>query len=398
MTASTQSQRIWLTVSHPGMDEADTIGDMVRLKLVRAALESLGHTVKIITTRDGEASPAAGGQTNARAGRVKSLLKRFLSRSLWATLKDVSYRRNRDHFLAQLERRAGVPDLLIDYSFYWSDAAIAYGTSRGIPVILNVETLVADSMPEVTRSWLRRRGEAFEIAKYRQAARIWAVSSPLAEALVACAAVQPDVIDVIPNAAPKVSAPPGNIAGIPEDALVLGFVGGFADWYALDRLTEAFLELRHELPRLVLLLVGDGPERPRIEAMLRRAPHDAYLLPGKVPHADVARYISRMDVCAITNHTWWSSPLKLLEYGAAGKAVVAPDLPSIATMVSPNEVRLFRAGDFGEFTTACRSLLADDAARRRLGGNLRRAVETRYSPAAMAKRIEGSLSRLRIPG
>jgi glycosyltransferase involved in cell wall biosynthesis len=105
-----------------------------------------------------------------------------------------------------------------------------------------------------------------------------------------------------------------------------------------------------------------------------------------------------MDVCAITNHTWWSSPLKLLEYGSLGKAVVAPDLPSITSMVSADEVRLFPVGDFHAFAAACSGLLADAEARRQLGTNLLLAVEARYSPAAMAARIRGSLARLETRG
>lgn len=399
MTATSAGLRIWITVSHPGMDESDTIGDMVRLKRIRDVLESMGHSATIVTARDGKAANSGTeARAAANAGIVKRLLKRCVPRSLWATLKDVSYRRNSDRFRAKLEARRDAPDLVIDYNFYWSDATIGFAKERGIPVILNVETLVADSMPEVSRSWLRRKGEAFEVAKYRRVDRLWAVSDPLSKALAERSGVDPAIIDLVPNAAESVPEPRGSIAGIPKGALVLGFVGGFADWYALDRLAELFLELRCRFPQLVLLLVGDGPEKPRIESILRAAPREAYVLPGKVPHAEVSRYISRMDVCVITNHTWWSSPLKLLEYGSLGKAVVAPDLPSITSMVSADQVRLFRRGDFREFADACNGLLADAEARAQLGENLRRAVESRFSPAAMAARIEGSLARLPFKG
>jgi glycosyltransferase involved in cell wall biosynthesis len=399
MTASSASLRIWITVSHPGMDESDTIGDMVRLKRIREVLGQLGHSATIITLRNCIAANAGAAEGSAAgSGATKRLIKRCLPRRLWATLKDMAYQRSSNQFRAGLEARRDVPDLIIDYNFYWSDAAIRFAKQNRIPFILNVESLVADSIPEVMLSWVRKQGEAFEMRKYRGADRLWTVSAPLATALIDRIGVDATAIDVVPNAASRPAVPDVPLGGIPAGALVLGFVGGFADWYSLDRLVAAFLELRRQFPQLTLLLVGDGPERPRIESLLQDAPHDAYVLPGKVPHVEVSRYIARMDLCVITNHTWWSSPLKLLEYGAQGKPVIAPNLPSITSMVSTDEVQFFRVGDFREFTTACSSLLADPETRRRLGSNLLRAVETRYSPEAMAERIHESLARLTSTG
>lgn len=392
---STKRLRIWITISHPGMAESDTIGDMVRMKMIRDVLHSMGHDATIICVHADEAGISPHEDSRGPKGRaLKELLKRCVPRSFWATLKDLAYRRNNRMFKSMLESRDDSPDLVIDYNFYWSDAAIEFARQRGIAVILNMETLIGDSMPAVEHSWLRSRGQVFETDKYHRPDRVWAVSEPLAAALSKCAGIEPSRIDVIPNAAKPHATPRTQIPGIPDESLVLGFVGGFADWYALDRLVAEFLELRREFPRLFLLLVGDGPERGRIEALLRAAPRDAYLLPGTVPHADVPTYVARMDVCVVTNHTWWSSPLKLLEYGSLGKAVVAPDLPSITSMVTTDEARLFPAGNFSEFRKACADLLADDVARQRLGHALRRAVESRYSPAAMASRIGASLSRL----
>ncbi len=394
LTVQTSGLNIWLTISHPGMDESDTIGDMVRMKLIQRSLVSMGNDVSIITTRTGRPGVALAAQPRAnRPSAWKSRLKGVVPRSLWVTLKDQAYRRNNQQFSAILESRPDRPELLIDYNFYWNDAALRFGERHHVPVILNIETLVADSMPEVRQSWLRDRGEKYELAKYRRAARLWAVSEPLADAVAGRARVDRNAIDVVPNAA-QIPGVTEVIPAIPADAIVLGFVGGFADWYSLDKLVAKFLSLRQTFPRLFLLLIGDGPERSRIEDLLQAAPRASYLLTGKVPHAAVPSYIARMDVCAITNHTWWSSPLKLLEYGALGKAVVAPDLPSITSMITSSEACLFRTGDFAAFEAACRTLLGDGPARHRLGVALREAVMSRFSLEAMTARIRASIGRL----
>ncbi len=398
MSLQSSGLKIWLTISHPGMDESDTIGDMVRMKLIQRSLVSLGNDVSIITTRQFRpGTELVDRQRRKRFLFRKTSFKRLVPRPLWNTLKDHSYRINCGRFAAILESRPDRPDLLIDYNFYWSDAALRFGARHHVPVILNIESLVADSMPEVRRSWLRSWGEKNELAKYRRAGRLWTVSEPLAAAVACLTGISRSDIDVVPNAA-QVAGVTNVMPAIPADAIVLGFVGGFAAWYSLDKLVEAFLGLRQSFPRLFLLLIGDGPERSRIEELLRAAPPKSYLLPGAVPHADVSGYVSRMDLCAITNHTWWSSPLKLLEYGAQGKAVVAPDLPSITSMVTPAEVSVFRTGDFEAFQSACRDLLADAPARQKLGDALREAVMSRFSLEAMAGRISASISRLPMAG
>ncbi len=388
---------VWITVSHPGMAESDTIGDMVRLKLIRSAFQSLGWTVRLVTAEAlAGAPPPAGGHPDAAAPRSpKGRLKQFVPRAVWATLKDLAYRRLNGRFYDLLAAQPGpLPDLIVDYNFYFNDAALRFGRARGIPVILNSETLVEDSMRDVPHSWLRGAGRRFETRKYRRASRMWAVSDPLAaklRALIGGAGVE---VDVVPNAAAAGGDGVACTLRLPAGARVVGFVGGFSPWYALDRLVEACARIREKVPALHLLLVGDGPERARIETMLAATPPGWYTLTGRVPHAEVPGYVACFDVGVITNHMWWTSPLKLLEYGAMGTAVVAPDLPSITAMVTADEAALFAHGDFQAFEQVLGGLLADAPRRARLAQNLRGAVETRYSMAALAQTIAQSVARV----
>src|SRR5439155_13245996 len=88
---------------------------------------------------------------------------------------------------------------------------------------------------------------------------------------------------------------------------------------------DALARRRRVLPGVVLLLGGDGPERARVEALCRRLGVDA-VFTGTVSHVDVPAYIAAMDAAVLHAGAtpFHYSPLKLWEYMACGKAVVAP--------------------------------------------------------------------------
>ena len=125
-----------------------------------------------------------------------------------------------------------------------------------------------------------------------------------------------------------VAAP--EVADLPRP--VLGFAGNFlaskVDFDLLDELTRA-------LPRSTLLLVGPSTleTRPLLER-LSRQPNVRWL--GEKPYAEVPRYVAAFDVGLIpyvsNAYTRSCFPLKLYEYLAAGKPVVATGLPELAGM------------------------------------------------------------------
>ncbi|MEI6970799.1 MAG: glycosyltransferase [bacterium] len=126
--------------------------------------------------------------------------------------------------------------------------------------------------------------------------------------------------------------------GIPVDSLVVGSVGRFAEVKNYPLLVRAFARLLKQRESTMgtkaygpgsplLLLVGDGPERPNIErAIAECGIADSVLLPGM--QGDVTPWMSAMDIFCLSSITEGTS-LSLLEAGAAG-------LPAVATAVGGN--------------------------------------------------------------
>jgi glycosyltransferase involved in cell wall biosynthesis len=328
------------------------------------------------------------------------VLKGLLPEFARSTLNDVGFMSSARQFHSRLEGLLPTPDVIVDYSFYWSDAAVRFGAERGIPVILNVEALTEDAMPAVARSLLRRWGQRADLMRLSAANRVWAVSTPLADALKKLEPAIHDRVDVVPNAADLPELTRDYLpreSSLSDNRHLVAFVGGLAPWYQVPRLVSACRQARRHIRGLRLLLIGDGPDRQVIERGMNSSDRDWCELAGRVSHAEVARRLREASICVIMNHTWWGSPLKLLEYGSLGKPVIAASVPSIRSMVSDREVLFVTPGAEKEMEAAIIELAQNDARRRALGLALRDRVHTDYSIEAMAGRIADSLSRVLTP-
>src|SRR5690606_27613788 len=117
-----------------------------------------------------------------------------------------------------------------------------------------------------------------------------------------------------------------------------GFSGILRPWHGLELLLEAFARLAAGDPRLHLLIVGDGPIRGELDAAIAaRQLQDRVTITGRVPHAEVRDYVALMDVAVSPRATFYASPMKVLEYMAMGKAIVAPAMDNLRDILTDGD-------------------------------------------------------------
>jgi glycosyltransferase involved in cell wall biosynthesis len=175
------------------------------------------------------------------------------------------------------------------------------------------------------------------------------------------------------------------------------WVGGFYPWHNLEGLLESFALVLQKIPNARLVLVGDGQTRLSVERKAEQLGFgDAVIMTGAVAHNRVPEMVSMADVTVVPAASVAASgggtgtPLKLFEYMAAGKAIVATAVDQAAAVIQHGHNGLLvKEGDVNAFAQAMQALLNDPVERARLGQNARHRAVEQYSWEEYTKRLEG---------
>lgn len=147
---------------------------------------------------------------------------------------------------------------------------------------------------------------------------------------------------------------------------VLGYTGRL-ETAGVDKgvglLLEAISIMEHK--NLLLYIVG-GPDT-HVEKLKEEAKklglQQRVVFTGQVAHSLVPRYLRAMDAVilplATGQHAITTSPIKLFEYMAAGKVIVASDLPSVREIIDSSAAVFFRPGDARDLATRLDSFLGN---------------------------------------
>jgi glycosyltransferase involved in cell wall biosynthesis len=124
-----------------------------------------------------------------------------------------------------------------------------------------------------------------------------------------------------------------------EEKFVCLYHGVLGSNRGLDKAIEAMAQIAHKDEDIVLFLLGGGPERTRLQELVAGfCLEDRVFIRGPVPITEVPQHIQMADVCLVPlpDHSDWKDqqPLKLAEYLAMEKDVIATDIPAHARLVS----------------------------------------------------------------
>jgi glycosyltransferase involved in cell wall biosynthesis len=168
--------------------------------------------------------------------------------------------------------------------------------------------------------------------------------------------------------------------GLPDGRLV-AMIAALRPQKAPDLALRAFAEVAPDFPDAHLVLLGEGPLRPRLEAMLPRLG-----LAGRVTfagHRDDVPDLMPHFAGVLVPSLWEAMPYSVLEAMAASRPVLLSDLPGPADEVAEARAGLiFHPGRLPSIAAALRALLTIPEARRAAFGDAGRAfVRSRHDPA-----------------
>ncbi|MFW5473270.1 glycosyltransferase family 4 protein [Knoellia sp. CPCC 206450] len=181
--------------------------------------------------------------------------------------------------------------------------------------------------------------------------------------------------------------------GLPREGFWVGTVSSVVGYEGLDDLLRAVAQLRSSGLDVRCAIAGDGTARPALEQLAARlGVSDAVVLPGRVAKELTPVWHRALDVFVVprrdTDVTRSVTPLKPIEAMAAGRPVVASDLPALAEIVgAPGTGLLSTPEDPSSLAGRLRELYDDEALRHALGARGREFAATR-TWRAMAGRYD----------
>jgi glycosyltransferase involved in cell wall biosynthesis len=303
--------------------------DVHKTELIKA-FRQLGHEViEVGPMQQQKAEFGAGG---GWVDTVRRHLPKLATETLEIIYDHFAYRRLKKAYLAHR------PDVLYERHNLFLSAGMRLKKKYAIPFLLEVNAPLAEERSKNGGLALARFAHRQEGAVWRSADRIFPVTHVLAKYLLA-KKVQEDRIAVIPNAVdPEVFNPDIDGTSIRqkyglEDAMVLGFTGFIRDWHGLDQIIDALPDLIKER-NVHFLIVGDGPACQALRTQAtKRGVTDHVHFTGIVSREEIPQYIAAFDIALQPAVTPYASPLKLFEYLAMGKMVLAPDEENIREVI-----------------------------------------------------------------
>ncbi len=243
----------------------------------------------------------------------------------------------------------------------------------GLPLLLEVNAPLAHErglFGGLGLPWLARWAEG---VAWRSADFVLPVTQVLANHVKARGVPEQRIV-VIPNginqshfsAAPSPDVARQRLGWV--DGLVLGFTGFVRDWHGVDRVVR-WLSTPSAPANARLLVVGDGPARNDIERLAKDLQvSDRVRFTGFVPREQVPAYVAAFDIALQPAVVPYASPLKLFEYLALEKAIVAPMGPNIEEVLCHEQnALLFDGSQQGSLESAMTRLCADPGLRQRIG-------------------------------
>jgi glycosyltransferase involved in cell wall biosynthesis len=174
------------------------------------------------------------------------------------------------------------------------------------------------------------------------------------------------------------------------------FVGNLAPWQGVEYLVKAAPSILSRSPECRFLIVGDGVMKDDLIKLCRElGVEDRFIFTGVVAYDRVPLYINASDICTAPfifarNAKIGLSPLKLYEYMACGKPVVASNISGVSDLLEASEGGLpILPENPSALAEGVLQLLENPDLRTKLGSKGLSYVTENYSWYSVAKKVNG---------
>ena len=179
--------------------------------------------------------------------------------------------------------------------------------------------------------------------------------------------------------------------GVSLERDYIGFVGSFYRYQGLQCLLDAMAIVKRTMPSVQLLLVGDGEAALELKQQADRLGLNSCITwAGRIPYEEVPYWIGAMTLCVapFRGDRGETSPVKIFDYLACGKPVIASAISSVsATFAQEDGIALIPPDDPAALAQAVLGLLRDQGRQRRMAVIGRKFVEQGFSWIDLTSRL-----------
>jgi len=361
--------KILYSLPHPsdrlGMGQA---GHIIRATAITKTLQELD-----IDVYREEAASANSARTSV--GLYRNIIRKLLPRRFAMIIRDLARIDHGRKYAQRLITTINIwkPDVILETHIAFSRAGKIASEATGIPVVIDDCAPIWEEEQQYGVG-LKTFAENIHREVISNAKLLVAVNDTLRRFLVE-EGVSEDKVVTVENGIdekifyPRVNA--GNIRlqhGIYDDAIVVGFVGSFQPYHRVDLLLKAYKNIVSER-KVHLLLVGDGRGYEDSITLARQLGLDnSVSFVGRVSYEEVPNYIAAADISIMPATNNYGNPMKIYEYLAMGKPIIAPDQPTITDILTHNEnAYLFKPEDVAALTNALEVLISNSKLREKFG-------------------------------
>lgn len=375
-------------------------GQAVHIRALIGAFRALGHTVEefslVRRASPGPAAAAAPGRF-AWIGKVPRFARELMEYGYSAYARRPLVGAGRDFR----------PDFLYERYAFGNTAGLAAARDLRVPLVLEVNSPMVLELGKTRGLSFPGLARRVERDLFRRADRVCVVTGVLRDMLLEMGVpeerllVTQNGVELARYAYPERAEARRRaraelaLEAVAEGELVLGFVGFYRDWHRLDVVLGAMAA--RELAHTRLVLVGEGPARPALEAEAARLGLSARVhFAGPRPHGAIPALLPAFDVALVPAINPYASPLKLFEYMAAALPVIAPDQPNLREVLTDGVDALLVQSGAVEPMRAALLRLSEPALAAHLGAAARATLERcDHTWEGNARRVVAAVEALR---
>jgi glycosyltransferase involved in cell wall biosynthesis len=329
---------------------------------------------------------------------AKQFLKKMIGPYLWRSLKDAKLIRFDKHSqqLLETEVQKFLPDLIYERAGFMFSSGAEVADKYKIKYITEVNAPFEEEVRsfEGAGSFYEGSGRKKFIQVMHQANLVCTVSSALKDFLAKTYSINSGKILVTPNAISP-DAIKMNVElqhqikeKISNGKKVIGFVGSIFPYHGVDLLISAFARINRERNDCLLLIVGDGYLIPELKNLAQDSGcANEVVFTGSVKHTDVFSYIDAMDIAVMAKSNWYGSPVKIFEYGALNKPIIAPDTIPVRDVMENEKDGLLIQPTEDAIHSALKRLLNDPGFAESVAASFRNKVLGNYTWKKVAENI-----------